>query len=103
MTLAFASTRQARHFPHPTLRFYVGTSDFGASLRFDIVTPCRLVSRVLTADLALTPSQRGLLLPGFQRIGHPLRRRISLQGQLGKLPWWDFHPLDHQLDRKSVV
>jgi hypothetical protein len=44
-----------------------------------------------------SPSRRGLLLPGFQRIGHPLRRRISLQGQLGKFPWQDFHLLEHQL------
>jgi len=40
-----------------------------------------------------SPSQRGLLLPGFRRIGHPHRRRISLQWQLGKFHWRDFHPL----------
>ena len=42
-------------------------------------------------------SQRGRLLPGFRRFGHPLRRRISLQCQLGNLHWRGFHPLDHQL------
>jgi len=38
-------------------------------------------------------SQRGRLLPGFRRFGHPPRRRISLQCQLGNLHWRDFHPL----------
>jgi hypothetical protein len=42
-------------------------------------------------------SHRGRLLPGFRRFGHPRRRRISLQCQLGNLHWRDFHPLDHQL------
>jgi hypothetical protein len=42
-------------------------------------------------------SHRGRLLPSFRRIGHPHRRRISLQCQLGNLHWRDFHPLDHQL------
>jgi len=41
--------------------------------------------------------QRGRLLPGFRRFGHPRRRRISLQCQLGNLHWRDLHPLDHQL------
>ena len=40
-----------------------------------------------------SPSQQGLLLPGFRRIGHPLRRRISLRWQLGKFHRRDFHPL----------
>ena len=40
--------------------------------------------------------QRGRLLPGFRRFGHPRRRRISLQCQLGNLHWRDSHPLDHQ-------
>ena len=41
----------------------------------------------------LSPSQRGLLLPGFRRIGHPLRRRIYLRWQLGKFHRRDSHPL----------
>src|SRR5260370_823675 len=45
----------------------------------------------------LAPSQRGRLHPGFRRFGHPPRRRISLQCQLGNLHWQDFHLLDHQL------
>jgi len=32
---------------------------------------------VLLSELTRSsPSRRGLLLPGFRRIGHPLRRRI---------------------------
>ena len=42
-------------------------------------------------------SLRGLLLPGFRRLGRPRRRRISLQCQLGNLHWRDSHPLEHQL------
>ena len=42
-------------------------------------------------------SQRGLLLPGFQRLGHPHRRRISLPWQLGKFHGRDFHPQEWQL------
>jgi hypothetical protein len=45
----------------------------------------------------LASSHRGRLHPGFQRFGHPPRRRISLQCQLGNLHWQDFHLLDHQL------
>jgi hypothetical protein len=37
-----------------------------------------------------SPSRRGLLRPSFRRIGDPLRRRISLQGQLGKFHRRDF-------------
>ena len=42
-------------------------------------------------------SHRGRLHPGFRRFGHPPRRRISLQCQLGNLHWQDFHLRDHQL------
>ena len=37
------------------------------------------------------------LVPGFRRIGRPFRRRTSLQWQLGKFHWRDFHPLERQL------
>src|SRR5260370_3068261 len=40
-------------------------------------------------------SHRGRLLPGFRRFGHPLRRRISLQCQLGILHCRAFHPHAH--------
>ena len=52
---------------------------------------------LLSEQTGLAPSLRGLLLPGFRRFGHPPRRRISLQCQLGNLHWRDFHPLDHRL------
>src|SRR5215472_8790799 len=40
---------------------------------------------LLSELTGLSSSQRGLLLPGFRRFGHPHRRRISLQCQLGNL------------------
>ena len=56
-----------------------------------------VASFALLSELTrLTPSQRGRLHPGFRRFGHPPRRRISLQCQLGNLHWRDFHSLDHQ-------
>jgi len=47
--------------------------------------------------LSCSPPYRKLLLPGFRRFGRPLRRRISLQCQLGNLHWRDSHPLEWQL------
>jgi hypothetical protein len=56
-----------------------------------------VASFALLSELTrLAPSQRGRLHPGFRRFGHPPRRRISLQCQLGNLHWRDFHSLDHQ-------
>jgi D-ala-D-ala dipeptidase len=52
---------------------------------------------LLSEQTRLASSPRGRLHPGFQRLGHPRRRRISLQCQLGNLHWRDSHPLDHQL------
>jgi hypothetical protein len=40
---------------------------------------------LLSEQTRLASSLRGRLLPGFQRLGHPHRRRISLQCQLGNL------------------
>ena len=51
----------------------------------------------------LASSQRGRLHPGFRRFGHPPRRRISLQCQLGNLHWRDFHSLDHQLSFTALA
>lgn len=42
-------------------------------------------------------SRLRLLLPGFRRIGHPPRRRVSLRCQLGNLHRRVFHPLERQL------
>jgi hypothetical protein len=44
-----------------------------------------------------SPPYRRLLLPSFQRIGHPPRCRISLRWQLDNFHRWDSHPLDRQL------
>ena len=52
---------------------------------------------LLSEQTRLASSRRGRLHPGFQRLGHPRRRRICLQCQLGNLHWRDSHPLDHQL------
>src|SRR5215469_2808346 len=52
---------------------------------------------LLSEQTRLTSGHRERLLPGFRRLGHPRRRRISLQCQLGNLHWRDFHSLDHQL------
>jgi hypothetical protein len=51
---------------------------------------------LLSERTGLTPSPRGLLLPGFRRLGHPHRRRISLRCQLSNLHRQDLHLLDHQ-------
>jgi hypothetical protein len=59
----------------PTLRFSwesaISRLDYGSrSLRLaDLLA-------LLSELTGLAPSQRGLLLPGFQRIGHPHRRRV---------------------------
>jgi hypothetical protein len=62
-------------------------------LRYDLL----LCLPSLSELTGLSSSQRGRLLPGFRRFGHPRRRRISLQCHLGNLHWRDLHPLDHQL------
>ena len=62
-------------------------------LRYDLL----LLLALLSEQTRFAPSPRGRLLPGFRRFGHPPRRRISLQCQLGNLHWQDFHLLDHQL------
>jgi hypothetical protein len=83
MTLAFDLWERSRHFPLPHPPILVGSPisglDYGSlSLRpVDSLAPLSELTR-------FSPSQRGLLLPGFRRIGHPHRRRISLQWQLGK-------------------
>ena len=52
----------------------------------------------LLSDLTgSTASHRGFLLPGFRRIGHPFRRRLSLRWQLGNFHRQDLHPLELQL------
>jgi hypothetical protein len=62
------------HNPHPPIP--MGTSDFGASLPFALVTTCRLARLPVGADQRFPSSQRRLLLPGFQRLDHSHRCRI---------------------------
>jgi hypothetical protein len=52
---------------------------------------------LLSEQTRLASSHRGRLHPGFQRLGHPRRRRICLRCQLGNLHRRDSHPLDRQL------
>src|SRR6202011_6393926 len=52
---------------------------------------------LLSEQTGFSSSLRGRLRPGFRRFGHPPRRRISLQRQLGNLRCQDFHLLDQQL------
>src|SRR5262249_49889431 len=58
---------------------------------------------LLSEQTRFAPGLRGRLLPGFRRFGHPRRRRISLQCQLGNLHWRDSRPLDHQLASPHVL
>jgi hypothetical protein len=69
------------HCPHTPI--LVGSPISGLDYGSLSFTTCRFARPPVGADQVFT-SRRGLLLPGFRRIGHPLRRRISLQWQLGK-------------------
>jgi hypothetical protein len=85
-TLAFDLSGGSRHFRSPTLRFPWEGSFRGCPtvhFRYNLST----CSPPLSEPTGLPPSRRGLLLPGFRRFGHPLRRRISLQRQLGNFLW----------------
>ena len=95
-TLAFDIGSTSRHslLPHTPIlvRGAISRLDYGSlTLR-----PVALLA-LLSEPTRLASSPRGRLPPGFQRLGHPRRRRISLQCQLGNLHWRDSHPLDHQL------
>jgi hypothetical protein len=88
--------KKFRHslYPHTPIlvRCAFSRLDYGSlSLR-----PVALLA-LLSELTRLASSHRGRLHPGFRRFGHPPRRRISLQCQLGNLHWQDFHLLDHQL------
>jgi hypothetical protein len=62
-------------------------------LRYDLLRCLPSMSE----QTEFSSSLRGRLRPGFRRFGHPPRRRISLQRQLGNLRCQDFHLLDQQL------
>jgi hypothetical protein len=78
-------------------------SDPGEGISFRGLTTVRLRYDLLFCLPSLSEQtrfiqpSRGRLLPGFRRFGHPPRRRVSLQRQLGNLRWRDLHPLEHQL------
>jgi hypothetical protein len=83
-TLAFDSKEPSRHSrisSHADSRegAISGLHYSSLSLR-----PAALLA-LLSELTGLSSSQRGLLLPGFRRFGHPRRRRISLQCQLGNM------------------
>src|ERR1019366_6138819 len=87
-----------------------GTGDPSGSTSLDVPTLAQMYNfpntgaanqtiallALLSELTRLASSQRGRLHPGFRRLGHPPRRRICLQCQLGNLHWRDLHPLDHQ-------
>ena len=59
----------------PTLRFSWGGGSRGlptVCFRYNLFDLLALLSELT----GVSPSRQGLLLPGFRRIGHPLRRRI---------------------------
>ena len=76
MTLAFDQRGLwSRHFqiPHPPIP--VGGSFSRLHYGLLSLQPVDLLAH-LSELTRSSPSQRGLLRPGFRRIGHPLRRRI---------------------------
>jgi hypothetical protein len=75
-TLAFDFLVKSRHFQHPPPSDSRGGVPFRGlpTVRFRL-QPADLLAP-LSERTRLSPSPRGLLLPGFRRIGHPHRRRI---------------------------
>jgi hypothetical protein len=95
-TMAFVSSAQTRH----SLPSHKSVSCGGhfSELHYSSLAlrPADLFT--LLTDLTGFPSShRGFLLPGFQRFGRPLRRRLSLRWQLGNFHRRDSHPLEWQL------
>ncbi len=74
-------------------------------MKLSFTTPGRFIPTLslllcllsLSEQTGFSPSPRERLLPGFRRFGHPPRRRIYLQCQLGNLHRQGFHLLDQQL------
>ena len=69
--MAFAEFSAARHSRDPAIRF-ARALNFEASAVCTLLRPVRLLAPLYGSDRAL-PSHRELLLPGFQRVGHPSR------------------------------
>ena len=57
------------------------------------IAPDARLSHSIMMRLAWSGRRTPCILPDFRRIGHPLRRRISLRWQLGEFHRRDFHPL----------
>jgi len=64
-------------------------------LWFATVTACQVAGPQYGPDRS--PGQRGLLLPGFQRVGRPSRLLDMTTTASGLLCWRDFHPQEWQL------
>ena len=94
-TLAFADRADGSALSmSPTIRFRWGGAFRGFSGSRSL-RPVELLASL--ADRTGSPQPQRRLRPGFQRVGHPSRCRISLQWHLGLLHWRDFHPLELQL------
>jgi hypothetical protein len=96
MTPAFDVYGKSRHFQYPHTPILVREPISGLNCSSLSLRPVDLLASLVGADRAF-PSQPRLLLPGFRRIDHSHRRRISLRWQLGKFHRRDSHPLEHQL------
>jgi hypothetical protein len=96
MTLAFDVYGKSRHFQYPHTPILVREPISGLNCSSLSLRPVDLLASLVGTDQAY-PSQPRLLLPGFRRIDHSHRRRISLQWQLGKFHRRDSHPLEQQL------
>jgi hypothetical protein len=96
MTLAFDVYGKSRHFQYPHTPILVREPISGLNCSSLSLRPVDLLASLVGTDQA-DPSQPRLLLPGFRRIDHSHRRRISLRWQLGKFHRRDSHPLEQQL------
>jgi len=75
MTLAFAESLEARHSRNSHHPFPMGDG-FAATLVRCFAAACRVARPPVRIRPGISPSQRGLLLPSFRRVGRPSRRRV---------------------------
>src|SRR5215467_5252438 len=76
MTLAFAKSLTARHSRNPHHPFPMGGWFRGFTGSLFRCGRVELLAPLYGSDQEFSPSQRGLLLPSFRRVGHPSRRRV---------------------------
>ena len=95
-TLAFVPLVQTRH-SHPSHKS-VSRGGHLSKLHYGSLAlqPADLFT-LLTDRTGFASCPRGFLLPGFRRVGRPLRRRLLLRWQLGNFHRRDLHPLEWQL------